>query len=69
MFPPFIVLVSIASRFAAYSIPTVDFESTLNVFFVNLERRFVFPTPESPTMTTVFMVSKTVANLLNMANL
>ena len=36
----------------ANSTPIVDFDSKLNSFLVNLERRFDFPTPESPIRTT-----------------
>ena len=37
----------------ANSTPIVDFDSKLNSFRVNLERRLLFPTPESPISTTV----------------
>jgi hypothetical protein len=35
----------------ANSTPIVGFESSKNSFFVYYERMFVFPAPESPTMT------------------
>ena len=37
----------------ANSTPMVDFDSKLNSFLVNRERRFDLPTPESPMRTTV----------------
>ena len=36
----------------ANSTPIVDFDSKLNAFLVNLEKRLDFPTPESPIRTT-----------------
>lgn len=36
----------------ANSTPIVDFDSKLNSFLVNRERRLLFPTPESPINTT-----------------
>ena len=42
----------------ANSTPMVDFDSRLNSFRVNLERRLLFPTPESPINTTEKYVEK-----------
>jgi len=36
----------------ANSTPMVDFDSKLNSFLVNRDRRLLFPTPESPMRTT-----------------
>lgn len=36
----------------ANSTPMVDFDSKLNSFLVNRDRRLLFPTPESPIRTT-----------------
>lgn len=36
----------------ANSTPIVDFDSKLNSFLVNLDKRLLFPTPESPISTT-----------------
>lgn len=36
----------------ANSTPIVDFDSKLNSFLVNLDKRLLFPTPESPIRTT-----------------
>lgn len=38
--------------FVANSTPMVDLDSRLNSFRVNLDKRFDFPTPESPINTT-----------------
>ena len=47
------VLPSAEMLFVANSTPIVDFDSRLNSFRVNRERRFDLPTPESPMRTTV----------------
>ena len=47
------VLPSVWMLFVANSTPIVDFDSRLNSFRVNRDRRFDFPTPESPISTTL----------------
>lgn len=49
---PLIVLLSTRMLFVANSTPIVVFDSRLNSFLVNLDRRLDFPTPESPIRTT-----------------
>lgn len=47
-----IVLASTRMLLVANSTPIVDFDSKLNSFRVNRDRRLDFPTPESPIRTT-----------------
>lgn len=52
----------------ANSTPIVDLDSKLNSLRVNLERRLLLPTPESPISTTVKQKDKTINKKLHSAH-